>query len=365
MRIAFLHQANDTYVEIRMKYFVSKGYEVFGIVFFSKTKQRPIPGVTVIQLPSKLFLKIPFFKRFLYGSNIRKITEKYNIDILYIINALNSFYLKKSKAKKNFLEIQGSDVILAPKWYPFLKPFYRHYWKFADGSTQDSQIAQKNASEYMPISMPNETIEIGIDFSIFNDHVEDGWVRNKYQLNKRPIIFHSRSLTPIYNVDTIIKSIPIVKNHFGDVCFIFAGSEDKLGKESIDFIHVNKLENNILFCGWIDHQSEMKYYNKDADVLVSVPSSDSSPFSVYEAMATKTPVIVTELPWYEGKFTPGKHILCVPVQDADTLGSTIVNVLKKEVSVDVDEAYDVIYSKINMITENSRLEKMFLQSLNN
>jgi glycosyltransferase involved in cell wall biosynthesis len=347
-----------------MKYFVSKGYEVLSIVFYSKTKQRPIPGVKIIQLPHKPLLRIPFFKRFLYGSNIRKITAQHKPDILYVINALNSYYLKKSKAKKNFLEIQGSDVILAPKWYPFLKRFYRHYWKYADGSTQDSQIAKENAGRYMPVGMINETIEIGIDFTIFNDQVEDGWVRKKYQLKKRPIIFHSRSLTPIYNVDTIIKSIPIVKNHFEDVCFMFAGSEESLDKESKDFIRENQLEESIIFCGWIDHQSEMKYYNKDADILVSIPSSDSSPFSVYEAMATKTPVIVTELPWYEGKFIPGKHLLCIPVKDVDALGNTIISLLKKEVAVNVDDAYAIIYKKINMISENSKLEKMFLHSLN-
>ena len=63
----------------------------------------------------------------------------------------------------------------------------------------------------------------------------------------------------------------------------------------------------MIFTGRLDHNKEIKYYYADADVCVSIPSSDSSPFSVYEAMATKTPVIVSDLPWVSENFDKNEH----------------------------------------------------------
>ena len=39
-----------------------------------------------------------------------------------------------------------------------------------------------------------------------------------------------------------------------------------------------------------------KYYNA-SDIVISIPSSDSSPKSVYEAMFCKKPIIISNLEW--------------------------------------------------------------------
>jgi glycosyltransferase involved in cell wall biosynthesis len=103
----------------------------------------------------------------------------------------------------------------------------------------------------------------------------------------------------------------------------------------------------------------MKYYNIDADLMVSIPSSDSSPFSVYEAMAVKTPVIVSDLPWFKGKFINGKHLIAVPAQDEMVLAQSIIKLINKEVELDIESAYSIVFNKINMLVENKKLEGVF------
>jgi glycosyltransferase involved in cell wall biosynthesis len=362
MRIAFLHQPNDPYTQVRMKYFVSKGHNVYSITFNTKVVQKPLIGVNLITLPYKLLSKVPFFKRIIYSKNIRDITDKNNIEIFYVVSALNSYYLKSSKAKRNFLEIQGSDVIISPRKFPFLKYFYKHFWKYADGITQDSELAKQKASPYLPKNVINETIEIGVDFNFFNPFVKKGLVRNKYNLGKRPIVFHSRGITKLYNLDIIIKSIPVVREKMPDVCFLFTGVYSALNKVSKKFIKDQNLNSNIIFCGRLDHETEMKYYYTDADLMISIPSSDSSPFSVYEAMATKTPVIASDLPWLEGKFLPNIHLSTVPV-NAQKLADSVLGILEKHIILDLDGAYNVVFDKINMLTENKKLEQMLFESL--
>jgi glycosyltransferase involved in cell wall biosynthesis len=356
MRIAFLHQPNDPYTSVRIRYFLSRGYIVFSIVFPSNSKQKPIDNLNILTLPDLLINRIPLLKRIIYGYCISQITKRNKIDILYIISALNSFYLWTSSARKNILEIQGSDVIFVPQKFIFLKPFYRFFWRFADGITQDSQLAAECGKKYMPGSVPNSTIEIGVDFQIFNSKVKSGIMINKLGLKDRLIVFHSRSIRKLYNVDILIQSIPLVKEKFTNICYVLTGDHAQLGRNSKKFIKQNKLESNIIFCGRLDHVSEMKYYNKDSDVVVSIPSSDSSPFSVYEAMATKTPVIASDLPWINGKFIPDKHLLIVPVRSSKLLAEAILKVLGKEIKLDVSAAYQLVFRNINMVTENEKLE---------
>ena len=122
-------------------------------------------------------------------------------------------------------------------------------------------------------------------------------VRKKYNITKdQKIIFHSRGLREIYNIDIIIKSIPKVKEIFPDVIYMFCGYFDDLNpyKNEIKKLGVEK---NVIFLGKLDRLKELPYYYSDADVVISIPSRDSSPLSVYESMACKTPVILSKLPW--------------------------------------------------------------------
>lgn len=363
MNIAFLHQPNDPYAEVRIKYFIQQSHNVYSFVFHKENQQKEIDGLKIIQLPKhKAFYSIT--KRFIYRNVIRKYTSLYNIDVFYVINALNCYYLKASKAKLNFLELQGSDVIRSPHKFPFLKKFYKIYFKYADGITQDSIIAKENGLKYIKKDIANEIIEIGIDFSIFNDKIENNHIRKKLNLGTRPIVLHTRSLNPIYQIDTIIKSIPIIREEFNDICFLFAGSFESLDTKTKDYINQNGLSSNIHFCGWIDHDSEMKFYYQDSDVVVSVPSTDSSPFSVYEAMATKTPVVASGLPWLKGKFTPNKHLYTVPVADNKALAEAVIGILQKTIVLDLESAYNIVYKRINMLSENKKLENLLMMYLN-
>jgi glycosyltransferase involved in cell wall biosynthesis len=363
MRIGFLHHPNDPYTEVRMKYFVAAGHQVWSIVFPGYEPQRALPGAEVITLSKQWLNKIPFGRRLSHARELSRITANLQLDALYVISALNSFYLKASRAKKTFLEIQGSDVLYSPNKMPLLKPFYRKYWKFAAGITQDSEQARRKAMDYMPVGMDNQTIEIGVDFSLFNPLIPKGKMREKLGLGDRPIVFHSRGIKPLYNLETIMKSVPIVAKEIPEVCLVFCGNEDQLSEAGKKVLSESTCRANIIFCGWVDHDLEMPSFIADADVSVSMPLTDSSPFSVYEAMAMKIPVIVSNLPWLHDKFEAENHLLTVPTLDHNQLGDSILTILQKKNGPNVEAAYDQVHQNVNMTTENAKLEQMILKHL--
>jgi glycosyltransferase involved in cell wall biosynthesis len=63
-----------------------------------------------------------------------------------------------------------------------------------------------------------------------------------------------------------------------------------------------------------------------ADVVVSIPSSDSSPRSVWEALACGRPVVVSDLSWARDELEDGRHALLTPL-DANAVAKAVVRAL--------------------------------------
>ena len=107
----------------------------------------------------------------------------------------------------------------------------------------------------------------------------------------------------------------------------------------------------------------MPFYATDADVVLSVLSSDSSPRSVYESMACGTPVNVTELPWYHGKFEKAIDLLKVPIKDSSELANNILQILNGNNTLDLDSAYQKVNKNINMVNHSKKLESLYYKIL--
>jgi glycosyltransferase involved in cell wall biosynthesis len=308
LRIVFLHRAEDPYTSERIKYFIERNQAVYSIVFdLGNNAVSESKNYEVIKLRKTFLDKIPLAKRFVHYFEIKKILKRIKPDVVHVVNALNLAYLGYKSDFLKVIENQGSDVIYSPSRFKMLIPFYRRMYKRVDGVVQDSKIAQDYGIKYgaPEDDCKNKVIEIGIDFAIFNKDVPKGTVRKKFNLGGSKIIFHSRGVSdPIYNVDVVIRSILKVRKAFPECVFVFTAQKEQLSPELRNLIDKEKLESNILFAGYQNRINDLKYFYRDADVNISVPSSDSSPFSVYESMACFTPNVVTDLPWLYYRFIP-------------------------------------------------------------
>ena len=149
----------------------------------------------------------------------------------------------------------------------------------------------------------NKVIDVGIDMKLFNCNITYGKARKYLGITQNEkMIFISRGTGEIYNIDVIIKTIPIVKKYYNDIKYVFCDMRGDFYRKFIDLILDNDCFNNVIIAGQLNHNNQLPYYYTDSNIVISVPSSDSSPFSVYESMACKTPVIISELPWYHKKF---------------------------------------------------------------
>jgi glycosyltransferase involved in cell wall biosynthesis len=64
--------------------------------------------------------------------------------------------------------------------------------------------------------------------------------------------------------------------------------------------------------GHVPYKQMVDWYHA-SDVCVSIASSDSSPRSVWEAVASGTPCVVSDLPWVHELMVAGRDALVVPI----------------------------------------------------
>ena len=124
-----------------------------------------------------------------------------------------------------------------------------------------------------------------------------------------------------------------------------------------------EVQNNVTFTGFLNNELDMPFYCTDADVILSVLTSDSSPRSVYEAMACGTPVIISELSWYHGKFEKDIDLLTVPVRDSKNLAKSIIDILNHSNVPNVESAYNKVKENINMVSHSKNLEALYYRIL--
>src|SRR5208337_4932346 len=128
-------------------------------------------------------------------------------------------------------------------------------------------------------------IQNGVDLNCFKKAVNKKIIRERLGIAPTaPVIFFGRGFAPLYNADKILLAIPLVLRKYSDAKFLFAHHFGKLEFKMKNLSKTLNIGSSTMFLGCIPH-SEMPYYFSAADINISVPESDSSPSSVYEAMA--------------------------------------------------------------------------------
>ncbi|MFC2094600.1 glycosyltransferase family 4 protein [Bacteroidota bacterium] len=120
----------------------------------------------------------------------------------------------------------------------------------------------------------------------------------KYKSNNEIIIFSPRYIRPIYQTKEIVRAFAQVKTKIRNVKLLFGGSENdnpKYYAELRKLIDQLGLNDCITFIGrvnikvWVDCLAL-------SDVVVSYPFSDGMPATIYEAMAMKRPIVLSDVP---------------------------------------------------------------------
>ena len=317
MKILFIADSTSIHTQRWIKYFQEKGNEIFIITIGKVTHE--LPGVT----------HLANFESFSY-SNLRcinillqtkKIIKNLNPHILHShfvhqcgwLGALTNFH-------PFVLTGWGTDIFKLP--YSSKKPFGKLLTKYtlrkADAMTAISNHLKK---EMVILGASNEKVQIvnwGVDLHRFKSDIDSSDLISELNLKSKLVLFCNRLHLPLYNIDVIIKSMPLILKKFPNTVLILQNAGGEPDKGLIKLADEIGVADFIRFVPRYNYKKLPQLYAL-ADIFISVPSWDAGPVSLLEAMACGAVPVVSAIPGPMEWVTDKINGRVVPIQDIEKI----------------------------------------------
>ena len=341
MNILFVGSSADCHVDLWVKYFTKK-HKVY--LFSDKEdylNDQEFDRIKIIKVESwtgkilnflKIKKKLPYqFNKLtsVYGYAKKLNQTIYDLDI-DIVHAHSLYYGYLTSFVKNDIPIvfppMGSDVILHAQNSIIHRYLANKSYGRANVVTGDSILLQNKGYSVGAKKENNFIIQNGVDSSIFSPKSNN--LKEKYGIKDDEIlIFSPRAITPLYNIDVIIEAISkLIKSGYKVKCMLSFAFGDEYFLQLKNQVQGLRLINNIIWLGFLTYKDMSEHYNA-ADVVVSIPSSDSSPKSVYEAMFCRKPIVVSDLEWSYELLDKCNCIARVNIKDVEYLFKAIEKII--------------------------------------
>lgn len=361
MRICYLANASSVHTHRWVRYFVERGHEIHVISF----ENAQIEGTTVHVLKLPILVRsatFPLKMASIY--RIKALINRIKPDILHAHYAINyGLFGALCNFKPFVITAWGSDVLTVPeaRLISMIKQFIAKYaLRKADVITCDAPH-MKEAIKHLGI--PAERINLicfGVDTRKFSPRRKSENLKTQLGIYDNPTVISLRNLEPIYDVESLIKSIPLVLEEIPETNFVIAGK----GLEEMKLRELAKslgVSNNVKFVGFIPNDRLPEYLNS-MDVYVSTALSDAGiAASTAEAMACGLPVIVTDVADNRKWVEDGVNGFVVPIKNPKSLAEKIIYLLQNE---DIRNQFGIVNRKIieernNYYKEMEKMEDVY------
>ena len=222
----------------------------------------------------------------------------------------------------------GSDVFVEPRRNSLYRMMLTYTLKQADRVVYDSQAMK---TELLAAGVEPEKLRglaLGVDTELFSPARRNVELIRKWGGGDSPIVFSSRNLRPIYNLEVLIRAAQTVVRHMPNTKLVICGDGEE--RERLQAIAEELgIGSSFSWEGAIPHDS-MPEYLASADVYVSTSKSDSTSLSLQEAMSCQLPSIVTDVPANREWVIDGQNGFVVPQNDVLALANRVVQLLRSK-----------------------------------
>ena len=360
MKLCFIGNGN-IHVLRWIKYFVDKGHEV-SLITLSDVSKLPFEGVLVINLESHDFLNPKNIIRVWSLINkLKKYIKEIKPDIIHAHQITSLAYIIPFvKFHPYILSAWGSDILLKSNKKKIFSLLASYTIKKADLLHCDGVKTWKAFESLGASSDKIVWNNFGTNTNNFNPQKRCYELRNQLGIGTSLMIISTRKLRPIYDIETLIRAIPIVLKRVPDAKFVIVGSGSQ--NEALQKLAKNlKVDKNTFFTGWLS-SSDLPHYIASADIYISTSLSDAGlAVSTAEAMASELPVIITEDPDNRDWIEDGINGFIIPVKSPERLAKRIIELIKNnELRRDMGvRNRKLIVEKNNYYIEMGKMEKTY------
>lgn len=304
------------------------------------------------------FVNIPFIV-----IQIARILRKKQPDILHAHQVTAcGFWAALSWFHPFVLTAWGSDIVVQTKQSRLIKWKAVFALKKAELITCDADHMVDRIEELGVSREKTRVIYFGVDTRKFSATQTDPALRERLHVPAdSPLVISLRSLAPIYDLESLIKAVPLVLKDVPGATFIVAGGGEQRAylEELATTLGVG---GSVRFVGALSN-TEMPRYLASSDVYVSTSLSDAGlAASTAEAMASQLPVVITDFGDNHQWVKEGEGGYLVPLKSPALLAERIVHLLRHD---DVRRAFGqfnraVIEERNDYYKEMGKVESLYM-----
>jgi glycosyltransferase involved in cell wall biosynthesis len=164
--------------------------------------------------------------------------------------------------------------------------------------------------------VPVEVVRWGLDLERFSPGDKTAARRALGLDHDGPLIVSVRGLEPLYNPELLLEAFALVRRHQPGARLLLKSPDERVPPRVSSVIERLGLGQAVAVLGNLPVERMPDVY-RSADVVVSIPSSDSSPRSVWEALACGRPVVVSDLPWAREELEHGRNALLTRLESTE------------------------------------------------
>lgn len=296
MRICFLGDAESIHVQRCAKALYERGHNVILLTMQPfRLKHIKVYDVSYelkhSSIPSVTFA-FSLIKRFDFEHRVRSLVKSISPDVIHAIYLTDYGILgARLNLRPYIIDLLGSDLLIDPKEFGnkhvllMMKAFEK-----ADKILIKSMHMKTELQKFKVDESKIEIIPYGVDCEVFSQRVDSGLLKQELDLRDSPVIISIRNFEPIYNLECLIRAIPLVLKTVPEAKFVLLGS----GSLQTHLKNLSKnlgVSNSVNFIGSVTRKDVPQYLGL-ADVYVSTSLSDGLSMSTLEgAMSGLVPVL--------------------------------------------------------------------------
>lgn len=215
----------------------------------------------------------------------------------------------------------------APK---IVKNIFSVLSNLANGFIFASERTKKYYSKLIPSKQNFFLIQSPVNTNLFNPHAKlniDKFFRNK-KIQKKIIIGTVGNINPNKDHTTFIKTAAKLSSYEKKIIFVIVGPIYKSQRKYFNYLSRLIKKNKIFNVHFIGPRNDVRSILKKIDIYVCSSKNESSPLSVWEAMAMENAVVSTDVGDI-GKFIKnGQNGYITKVGDAESLAKNISKLIK-------------------------------------
>ncbi|MFO7995585.1 MAG: glycosyltransferase, partial [Dehalococcoidia bacterium] len=234
MRICYVADGASIHTQRWVNYFSRKGHEVHLICWkFMPGYDENVHVHLLTRLAPGMWAISQYLSAILWIFQTRRLVKKIRPDIVdgHFVTVYG-FLAACSGFHPLVVTAWGSDVLVQPKQNPLSKFTARYAGKKADMIVClfPIDVAKQHISELGIDSNKLRTILLGVDTAEFDPCHRNEETRQGLGIDSaQPMVISTRALAPIYNVETLVKAIPLVLAETPQAQFVIAGTGRQQG----------------------------------------------------------------------------------------------------------------------------------------